>query len=907
MSGTRPHIQHLTSEEALRSLGSGPEGLPEAEAARRLREFGPNALERLEREPALRQLLRQFIHFFALLLWVAAGLAFAAGWRQPGSGMGSLGFAIVGVILVNGLFSFWQAHKAEAALEALKRLLPQQVRVARPGRVVLLPAWEVVPGDVLLLGEGDAVPADCRLLEAEGIRVDTATVTGESVPKTLDADPSDEESVLAARNLLLAGTGVVSGQGRAVVYATGMRTEFGAIARMTQQVEKGLSPLQAHVARLSRWIGALSLGIGLVFFLLGHRMGIPPMANLMFTIGVIVANVPEGLLPTVTLALAMGAQRLARKQALVRHLPAVEALGSATVICTDKTGTLTENRMEVRRLFVAGREAGHEAVPAAVGSLPSRAAERLMEGMALCHGLRRVEGAWRGDPMEQALVAFAEGLSPQAPGTPAIQELAFDADRRRMSTLHRTPDGLRLHTKGAPETLLELATAVLAAEGPAPLTDALRRQLQESQARMADAGLRVLAFATRDLAEEGDAGDLERELVITGLVGLEDPPRAEVAEAMAICHRAGIKVIMITGDHPRTALAIGRETGLLRGPSPVVVTGEELRRLSDTQLQLRLEAPEILFARMGAEQKLRIVQALKRKGHLVAVTGDGVNDAPALREADIGIAMGRSGTEVAKEAADMVLLDDHFATLVRAIEEGRAVFDNVRKFLTYHMSSNVAELAPYLAWALLRVPLGLTVIQILMVDLGTDMVPALGLGAEPPEPGAMDRPPRRPSEPILTSGLVIRTYLWLGAVEAAAGLSGFFFVLGRGGWRLGQALGGEAVLYRQATAACLAGIILTQMMNVFVCRHPRASAFAFPWLGNRLLLAGVALEALLLMAFTYLPPVNRILGTAAFPAETWLVLLPFPLALLLLEEGRKVLLRRRGWQGGVSGTARSRP
>ncbi|HET8715081.1 MAG TPA: cation-transporting P-type ATPase [Holophagaceae bacterium] len=890
MAGSRQHIQHFTAEEALRSLGSGPEGLQEAEAARRLREFGPNALERLGREPLLHRLLSPFIHFFALLLWVAAGLAFAAAWRQPGSGMATLGAAIVGVILVNGVFSFWQAHKAEAALEALQRLLPQQVRVARPGRVILLPTWEVVPGDVLVLGEGDAVPADCRLLEGQGLRTDTSTVTGESLPKALDAAPSAEESLLAARNILLAGTGVVSGQGRAVVFATGMRTEFGAIARLTQQVEKGLSPLQIQVARLSRWIAALSLGLGLVFFALGHRMGIPPMANLMFAIGVIVANVPEGLLPTVTLALAMGAQRLARKQALVRHLPAVEALGSATVICTDKTGTLTQNRMDVRRLFAAGRETGGEDL----AGLPPFAAERLFEGMALCHGLRRVEGDWRGDPMELALVACAARQRPNGADAPRIRELPFDTDRRRMSTLHRVGAGLRLHTKGAPETLLALATAVFGEKGPEPLTEAHRRSFEEAQARLANAGLRVLAFATRDLAEAGDPAGLERELVLTGLVALEDPPRPEVAEAMATCHRAGIQVIMITGDFPRTALAIGRETGLLRGPAPEVVTGEELRRLSDTQLQLRLEAPEILFARMGAEQKLRIVQALKRKGHLVAVTGDGVNDAPALREADIGIAMGRIGTEVAKEAADMVLLDDHFATIVRAIEEGRAVFDNVRKFLTYHMSSNVAELAPYLAWALLKVPLGLTVLQILMVDLGTDMVPALGLGAEPPGPGVMDQPPRKPSEPLLTGGLVLRTYLWLGAVEATAGLTGFFFTLGRGGWRLGQALGGEALLYRQATAACLAGIILTQMMNVFVCRHPRASAFAFPWLGNRLLLAGVAVELILLLAFTYAPPVNGILGTAAFPPETWLVLLPFPFALLALEEARKALLRRRG-------------
>ncbi|HJW09770.1 MAG TPA: cation-transporting P-type ATPase [Holophagaceae bacterium] len=891
----RHHIQHLEIEEALRSLHTSMEGLPEVEAKRRLGEFGPNALERLPREPLHLRLLSQFVHFFALLLWTAAGLAFLAQWKDPSSGMAPLGFAIVGVIVINGLFSFWQEYKAEMALEALQQLLPPQVKVTRGGRIELRPNLEVVPGDVLVLEEGDAVPADCRVLEAHGLRADNATVTGESLPKAVDAKPTAEESLLRAHNILLAGTSVVSGHALALVFATGMRTEFGTIARLTQHVEKGLSPLQRQVARLSRWIGILSVALGMVFFALGQWMGLPLLASLLFAIGVIVANVPEGLLPTVTLALAMGAQRLARKRALVRHLPAVETLGSATVICTDKTGTLTQNRMEVRRIVTLGREFSPEDLtrePMLVGSC-----RRLLEGARLCHDLKPTGDAahrgWSGDPMEIALAAMGARALPDFTPPPQVDELPFDTDRRRMSTLHLTGDGLRLYTKGAPEALMELCSGIEIEGGVAPLTDERKAALSAAQKALAVQGLRVLAFAHRAVDEGWQPAHLEEGLTFSGLVGLEDPPRPEVAEAMATCHRAGIRVIMITGDYPATAQAIAREIGMARSGESVVVTGEELRRLSDTQLQLKLELPELIFARMGAEQKLRIVQALQRKGHVVAVTGDGVNDAPALRMADIGIAMGLGGTDVAKEAADLVLLDDNFATIVLAIEEGRAVFENVQKFLTYHMSSNVAELVPYLGYALLKLPLGLTVIQILMVDLGTDMVPALGLGAEPPGPRTMARPPHGREHPILTKGLVLRTYLWLGALEAAAGMAGFLHVLRTGGWDFGQALAWSDPLYKQATAACLAGIILVQMMNVFVCRHPVDSAFSSKWTGNKLLLAGVGLEALLLGAFTYLPLAHRAIGTAAFPPGTWLFLLPFPFALLLFEEGRKALVRRR--------------
>lgn len=893
-SHPRQQIQHLSSDEALRSLHTTSAGLTEPEAQRRSAEFGPNVLERIPTTPMFLRLLQQFIHFFALLLWAAAGLAFLAAWQDPGSGMAPLGLAILAVILINGVFSFWQEYKAEQALEALQKLLPQQVKLLRGGIGELRPASEVVPGDVFLLEEGALVPADCRVIETRGLRMNNATVTGESVPQARNAAPSPEEVLLEAKNIVLAGTTVASGQATVVAFATGMHTEFGTIAHLTQGVQKGLSPLQIHVTRLSRWIGGISVGLGLAFFAMGQALGLPLAANFMFAIGVIVANVPEGLLPTVTLALAMGAQRLARKQALVRHLPAVETLGSATVICTDKTGTLTQNRMEVRQVFNSSGAFPAEGL--LLESLAGGPFRRLLEGAFYCHDLHaaREKGqtTWKGDPMEISLRSVAAKALPSLAELPKVDEIPFEGDRKRLSTIHRIDGGLRLYSKGAPELLLDLCDRVEMEGQIVPLGAETKARFLDNQRAMAERGLRVLAFAFKEVPESYDPAHLEEGMVLSGLAGLEDPPRPDVAKAMATCHAAGIRVIMITGDHPLTATAIGREIGMLRSDAPAVVTGEELRRMSEIQLQLKLDAPELLFARMGAEQKLRIVQALKRKGHVVAVTGDGVNDAPALREADIGIAMGLSGTDVAKEASDMVLLDDHFATIVNAIEEGRAVFENVQKFLTYHMSSNVAELAPYLIYVLFKLPLGLTVIQILMVDLGTDMVPALGLGAEKPGLRVMTHPPRRQTEALLTWGLAARTYLWLGAVEAFAGVSGFFHVLHQGGWVAGQALAWNDPLYLRGTTACLAGIILVQMMNVFVCRSPVDSAFSFRWTGNKLLLSGVALEAALLVFFSYSGLAHRLIGTGPLPWETWLFLLPFPLLLLFVEEARKAVARR---------------
>ncbi len=898
------HLQEISVDRCLESLRTSTAGLASDEAARRASEFGANRVEEVGREPLALAFAREFIHFFAIILWIGAALALVADHFDPDQGMRRLAVAIVGVIVVNGLFSFWQQYKAERALAALRRLLPRCVNVVRDGGSVEVAVDELVPGDIVVLEEGDFVAADCRVIEAFALRVNSATVTGESLPNARDAQPCSAGSPLFASNIVLAGTSVVAGRGRAVVYATGMRTEFGRIAHLTQTVGSAQSPLQREIVRLSRLVALLASAIGAAMFGIGQLMGLPLWESLLFAIGIIVANVPEGLLPTVTLSLAMATQRMARRHALVRHLPAVEALGSTTVICSDKTGTLTQNRMSVERLWLAGLWQKYgEHVPAQLAYGGDR---RLFENAGLCHNVVEVAGErgdgsedgeggegdrrLRGDAMEIALLAMSRQAVGRLDGYALIDELPFSTERKRMSVLCATPHGALLYCKGALETVLPCCVAWQRGESVVELDDAARAGLLAAQDEMADAGLRVIAFAYRAGVEtlpENEAG-----MVLSGLVSLSDPPRPEVPEAIARCAQAGIRVIMVTGDNRHTALAIARQIGLVRGDSVRVIGGAELHSMSSAQLQLALDAPELIFARVAAEQKMRIVEALQQKGEIVAVTGDGVNDAPALKVADIGIAMGQSGTDVAREAADLVLLDDNFASIVCAVEEGRAVFDNIRKFLTYILSSNIPELVPYLAYVLLRVPLPLTIIQILAVDLGTDMLPALALGAEAPDPDVMRRPPRARGDRLLSWGMLARAYLFLGLLEAAAAMLVYFAVLHAGGWRYGEMPGRLDTLYLQATTACLLTIVVTQVVNVFLCRHARKSLFSFGLTSNRLLLAGIATEIALLVFIVYVPLGHWLFGTAPVGYETWLMALAGALVMAVCEEARKAWRRR---------------
>lgn len=884
-------IHHLSVDEALSSLKTSLTGLSADEALRRLAEFGPNQVESVKKESMLLRFLKGFTHFFAIILWIAAALAFFAEANQPGQGMMTLGFAIIGVIIINGIFSFWQEYRAEQAIQALQKLIPHNATVIRDAKVMQISATELVPGDIIMFEEGNDVPADCRIIESFSVRVNNATITGESRPKARDADPSTEESILQSKNITLAGTSIVSGQGKAIVFATGGHTEFGKIAHLTQTSNDEPSPLQKEIIFLSRIIAVLSILLGLIFFFIGKSLGLPFWENFIFAIGVIVANVPEGLLPTVTLALAIGSRRMAKKNALIRNLPSVETLGSATVICTDKTGTLTQNKMEVKKLFV--HDTPYDA--ADISSLWN--IENLFENMLVCHDLKEIDNGngrrLSGDPMEIALVELAKKIVPPGFFLKKIDEIPFEADRKRMSILAQDKENkFTLYTKGALETVLPLCTHIQINNSTKKLTKEIREKITAQHETMAESGLRMLAFAYREVNEGYDKDTLETNLILSGIVGLEDPPRPEVPDAIRKCREAGIKVIMITGDNPLTARAIGRQIGLIKTKNPVVITGAELIKLSDTQLQLALDAREILFARVAADQKMRIVMALQRKKEIVAMTGDGVNDAPALKKADIGIAMGIAGTDVAREASDMVLLDDNFASIVAAVEEGRAVFANIRKFLTYILSSNIPELIPYLAFVILKIPLPLTIIQMLAVDLGTDMVPALALGAEKPDPALMKQPPRSTKERLINLPLLLRAYLWLGMMEAIAAMSVFFFVLHNGGWHYGESLPHDNILYLQATTACLTAIIIMQVANVFICKSDIKSVFSTNLLRNRLILWGILTEVILILLIDYTPVGNIIFGTYPIPVQVWLFVIPFALSMLILEEIRKWVMRR---------------
>jgi calcium-translocating P-type ATPase len=657
-----------------------------------------------------------------------------------------------------------------------------------------------------------------------------------------------------------------------MVVATGMRTEFGRIAHLAQTTDDAPSPLQRELSVLSRVIAVLAVSAGVLVFAIGEWLGVSRWANFVFAIGIIVANVPEGLLPTLTLSMAIASRRIARRNVLVRRLSSVETLGAATVICTDKTGTLTENRMTARTVFHVRGTCEPRELAAALHT-------PLFECARRCHDLEDTgqPGArWIGDPMEVALVEMA--LPVIADDAPKIDEIPFDSDRKRLVTVHRTGSGVMLYAKGALETVLPACHSVWSGGQRQPLTAREIRAFTEAQAAMAARGLRVLAFAHREVIEPYDVATLEQGLVLDALVGLEDPPRADVPKAIEQCRRAGIRVVMITGDLPHTAVAIGREIGLFSTGDPLVVTGDQLHRMSDAQLWAALEEPEILFARVGADQKLRIVTTLQRHGAVVAATGDGVNDAPALRAADVGIAMGMTGTDVARQSADMVLLDDNFAGIVNAIEEGRGVYENVRKFLTYILTSNVPELVPYLAFAFFNAPLALTILQILAVDLGTDMVPALGLGAERPEPDVMRQPPRPKDQRVLTPALLARAYLFLGAWEALAAMSAFFFVLPRAG-------------YAAATTACLGAITVAQLVNVHLCRSDRVSAFVSIRRRNPLIAGGMVVEIGLMLLIAYTPAGHAVFGTAPIAIGVWLFMLPFAAVMLAAEETRKWLLR----------------
>jgi magnesium-transporting ATPase (P-type) len=841
-------------------------GLTSDEAARRLAADGPNQLPRPRSPSAVRALLAEMSHFFALLLWCAAGLAVLAGMPQ-------LGVAIAVVVVVNGVFAFAQERRAEHAAARLRDLLPRRVVVRRDGHKVELDATQVVVGDAVDLEAGDLVPADAVIVDAQGLGVDESMLTGESVAVT----PLPGATVHG-------GTHVVAGHATVTVTATGERTRLATIAVLTAGTVRPRSPLARELDRLVRTIARIAAAVGVAFFGVAVLLGTPPSDGFLFALGVTVALVPEGLLPTVTLSLAVAAQRMARRNGLVRHLEAVESLGAATFICTDKTGTLTANRMEVVDLWTprgAVRVHGDGYAPTADldGTADALEAARHLAAEARADSVGRIaqsaDGAWEpaGDPMEAAIDALARRLGSDELAAPS-DELAFDPVRRRASVL---VDGC-LIVKGAPDAVLPRCNGDVTAATAA--VDAL-----------AERGLRVLAVADRrdaTVAPGAEPDTVERDLRIVGLLGFLDPPRAGVADSIAACRAAGVRVAMLTGDHPTTAAAIARAIGLL-DDAGLVVQGAELPT-DDASLGELLDRDGVVISRVSPEDKLRIARSLRKRGHVVAMTGDGVNDGPALREADIGVAMGRSGTDVAREAADLVLLDDDFSTIVAAITQGRATFANIRRFLTYHLTDNVGELVPFVVWALTgsAIPLALGVLQILCLDIGTDMLPALALGAEPPDDRVLERP--LTGRHLVDRGVLTRAFGVLGPAQAVPEMVAFIVTLWMSGWRFGDEPTESALL--AASGAAFAAVVLGQAANAFACRSASAPAWR---VGRRnpLVARAVAVELLLLVTFLYSPIASVLEHSGPTLAGGLIAALAAPAVLLADAASKAGVARRR--------------
>lgn len=903
----RLSLAKMSASEVLTALASRSAGLSPAQAQARLAQHGKNELPKRRQTRLGRAFLGQFTHFFALTLWISAALAFVGD-------MPELGWAIVIVVVVNGVFSFVQEYRAERATRALEALLPASALVRRAGEERAVSVSELVPGDLLVLKEGARISADARLLRAEALYVDNSTLTGESEPvaRTAEIAPPEVADDLSCENLVFAGSWVVSGSAVAVVVATGTSTRLGAISQLTGRVERRPTPLHASLNRAVRVIGAIALSAGGLFVAASLALGMPLHQALLFSVGVIVALVPEGLLPTLTLSLALGATRMARRGALVRHLEAVETLGSTTVICTDKTGTLTENEMTVVSAFtlagpleVTGTGYNPRGAILAQGRPLSEPARRALEPLfltaALCGDARveRRDGAYRclGDPTEGALLVFAHkgGVRREDAERAAhrVQTFPFNAQRKRMTTVHALASGAHLVlTKGAVETVLPLCNALRVGTERRALMHDDRARIEREVEALAASGLRVLALAHKEQQLEGPVAvqDAESDLEFLGLAAMHDPVRAEVPAAIAQCQGAGIRVIVVTGDHPATARAVAERIGL----HGRVVLGQDLPASQDALADL-LAQPVAVLARVSPEQKLAIALALQTRGNVVAMTGDGVNDAPALRQADIGVAMGVGGTDVAREAADLVLLDDNFANIAQAVEEGRAAFANIRRFLTYHLTDNTAELAPFLVWALTggAFPLVLSVLQILALDIGTDLLPALALGAEPPEPEVMKQPPRSREVSLLDRKVLARVFGFLGLVQAALSLS--FVPLGAAlflGWSPGEPLPTDAASIALVSTLVFASIVLMQAVNAFECRTTPASMFSRGLFTNRLLVGAVVTELAVLMLFVYAPPLQRLLGHVPLKPVHWTWLALAPLLLLAAEELRKLLIRR---------------
>ncbi|RPI95141.1 MAG: cation-translocating P-type ATPase [Chloroflexi bacterium] len=883
-----------TTEQAFAELNSQPSGLSRVEVIERTLQYGANEIQAGKRVSAWGILLDQFKNILILILLGATAISLFLG-----HGIESIAIAVI--VLFAVLLGFIQEYRAEHAIEALRKMAAPTASVLRDGVEVKVPARDLVPGDVIILHTGDRIPADARLLEAINLQVEEAALTGESVPveKHTRSLVGDDLSVGDRKNMVYAGTAATYGRGKALVVATGMQTEFGKIAQLLQTVETGKTPLQHNLDKVGTMLARAAFVVVAIITVLGLVRGQPFVEMLIFGIALAVAVVPEALPAVVTISLAIGVQKMVKRNALIRRLPAVETLGSTSVICSDKTGTLTKDEMTVRKLFAAGQlfsvsgsgysPVGEFSINGGAPTAPTDGLRQMLIAATLASDTRLVSGietesgsGWdiKGDPTEGALVVAAAkaGLQKELLDSeyPRMQEIPFSSETKRMTTLHQTSEGIIAYAKGAPEMILNSCDWQLTAGGVKPLDDASRKHALAMAHEMADEALRVLAISSKTgvTLETAQTG-----MTFLGLAGMIDPPRPEAKSAIAICEQAGIRPVMITGDHPVTAQAVARELGLLK--TGCVVTGAELEAMSDEQFKREVETIEV-YARVSPAHKLRVVTALQANGHIVAMTGDGVNDAPSLKKADIGIAMGITGTDVTKEAAAMMLTDDNFASIVAAVEEGRGVFDNIKKYLMYLLSSNIGEIVLMFGATLLGLPLPLTAVQILYVNLATDGLPALALAVDPAEKDLMKRKPRNPRTGIFTRPVV--TLMVVGGLwSALVNLSLFAWALNSG-----RSL-------EEAITMTFVSLVLIQFFKAYNFRSDRHSVLNRPF-ANKWLNWAIVWEIVLLVLIIYVPFLHDAFGTYYLPLVDWAIVIPLALTISPVLELAK-WMERKGWFG----------
>ena len=874
----------LPVEKIFDLLTTSPSGLSASEARQRLTEYGLNELTAADHISPWTVLANQFKNILILILLAATAIS-----AFLGHAIESIAIAVI--VLFAILLGFIQEFRAERAIEALKKMAAPIARALRDGRQIQIPARELVPGDIILLNLGDKVPADARLVEAVNLKIDEASLTGESVAVEKQGAPLANETLPIGdhTNMVYSGTAVTYGRGKAIVIATGMLTEFGKITGMLKTVKETKTPLQENLDRVGKVLAFAAVAVVFLIVLLGLVRGAPLLEMFLFGIALAVAVVPEALPAVVTISLAIGVQRMARRNALMRHLPTVETLGTTSVICSDKTGTLTKDEMTVRRLWIAGNlieitGTGYD--PAGTFTAGGKEIEisrhtiEFLRGATLASdaNLIQIENHWeiKGDPTEAALVVAAAkaGLHKETLERewPRVDEIPFTSERKRMTTLHAGADGRVAYCKGAPEVILASCSRQVTADGETSLDEAGIHAIREAAKAMAKDALRVLAVACKP---EATVKNAEHEMVFLGLAGMIDPPRPEAAEAIKICVAAGIRPIMITGDHPATGEAVARELGLLK--TGHVVTGAELEAMSDAEFNEKVEKIEV-YARVSPEHKLRVVNAWQKKGRIVAMTGDGVNDAPALKQADVGVAMGITGTDVSREAADMTLTDDNFASIVGAIEEGRGIFGNIKKYLMYLLSSNIGEIGLMAGAVLAGLPLPLTAVQILYVNLATDGLPALALSVDPPEEGQMLRPPRNPR-----SGIFSRPVVFLMLV---GGIWSTFVNLGL----FALSLKSEHTT-EQAMTLTFISLILIQLFKAYNFRSDRQSICHQPF-ANKWLNLAIVWELVLLCLIVYVPALHHPFGTYSLSGTELALVAAVGFTVIPVLEFTKWLIRR---------------